>query len=340
MTIRVGFIGAGFIARYHAHQLHSCRVDHDIVAVYDSADHRRNRFAEAERAISCEGPAQVVEASDVVFVCTWTSEHLPMVRLVCDAGKALFCEKPLSTDLTSAAELVDVVESAGVANMVGLVLRTSPALLTMRELIRDHRSGRVMNVVFRDDQYIPTQGMYRSSWRGDRERAGSGTLLEHSIHDLDILEWLVGDARTVAASTANFHGIDGIEDSVAAVLRFGGGHSATVTSVWHDVLARPSQRRMEVFCERALVTLEGDATGPVTWQRDDEQGLLEGDAMISWLRERRVDLRSAETQMLSAVAAGDVPPPPSVRDALRAHVLVDAVYRSAASNGAVVSVEQ
>ena len=120
-----------------------------------------------------------------MFVCTWTAEHLPMVRLVAEAGTPLFCEKPLSLDLPRSRELVQVVRGAGIVNMVGLVMRSSPTLLVMREMIHDPSSGRVMNVVFRDDQYIPTQGMYASTWRGDIELAGSGALMEHSIHDLD-----------------------------------------------------------------------------------------------------------------------------------------------------------
>ncbi len=67
---------------------------------------------------------------------------------------------------------------------------------------------------------------------------------------------LVGPASTVSAQQAHFHGLDGIEDSVSALFRFDGGGSGSLSSVWHDVLSRPSQRRIEVFCEHALVTLE------------------------------------------------------------------------------------
>ncbi len=85
---------------------------------------------------------QVLARSDAVFVCTWTSAHLDGVRAVVGAGLPVFCEKPLSTDLTGATELAEVVASSGVLNAVGLVLRSSPALWTMRELVRDESSGR------------------------------------------------------------------------------------------------------------------------------------------------------------------------------------------------------
>jgi predicted dehydrogenase len=337
--IRIGFLGAGFIARYHAFQLASCNEPHRVVAVHDPAAHRAQRFAEWQGCDALETIDEVVDACDAVFVCTWTSEHLPAVRAATQRGRAIFCEKPLSVDLPNATELADLVDQAGVVNEVGLVLRSVPALLALRELVHAPESGRVMNVVFRDDQFLPTQGMYRSTWRGDPARAGSGTLLEHSIHDLDILEWLFGPMQSVAAHTAHVHGIAGIEDSVSALMRFESGASATLTSVWHDVLARPSQRRMEVFCERALLTLEGDTFGPVHWQRDDDAGTLDGDATGEWLTARGVSLESAEETFLRAVA-GTAVASPTVRDALRAHTVADAVYRSAESGGAPVDVTQ
>ena len=343
VTVRVGVLGTGFIARYHAMQLGLADEPNEIVAVHDVDDARAREFAAEHGATVHDDVASVVAGCDAVFVCTWTSAHLDAVRAVVDAGLPVFCEKPLSTDLSSARTLVEVVERARVPNMVGLVLRSSPALLALRELVRRPESGPVMNVVFRDDQYLPTQGMYASTWRGDADLAGAGTMLEHSIHDLDILEWLLGDATTVAAHESHFHGLDRIEDSVSALFRFGSGATATLASVWHDVLSRPSQRRIEVFCERALVTLEGDVFGPVRWQGSDDEVVLDGDGLVEWLRDRAVPLVSAEQEFLVAVRErleGGAPDRlhPDVHDALRAHELVDAVYTSARTGGASVDV--
>ncbi len=343
MTVRVGVLGTGFIARYHAMQLDLADEPCEITAVFDVDPDRAGAFAVDHGARVVDDVAELVPACDAVFVCTWTAQHLASVRAVVDAGLPVFCEKPLSTDLTSARALVESVEHAGVPNMVGLVLRSSPALLALRELVRRPESGAVMNVVFRDDQYLPTQGMYGSTWRGDPELAGSGTLLEHSIHDVDILEWLLGDAESVAAQQSFFHGIERIEDSVSALFRFRSGATATLTSVWHDVLSRPSQRRIEVFCERALVTLEGDVFGPVRMQDSDGELVLDGDELVTWLRDRAVPLVSAEQRFLVAVRARlDGADPtrlrPDVHDALRAHALVDAVYRSAGADGSAVTI--
>lgn len=358
MTLRVGFLGAGLIAGLHAFQVMDCATPARIVAVHDPDDDRAAEFAKWTDAVVKDSPAEVVADSDVVFICTWTSEHEPMLELVADAGRAVFLEKPVATDLATARAMADVVESAGIPNTVGLVLRSSPALLTMKHLIEHPDTGRIMNIVFRDDQYIPTQGVYASTWRADRSKAGSGVLLEHSIHDLDILEWLCGPISSVSAHTSYFHGLDGIEDSVSMVARFGAGHTATLSSIWHDVLSRPSQRHMEVFTERSYTALEGDFLGPIRWTRQGVNGsdraadagsggetaepdpvnVIEGEPMVGWLAEQGTELVSAEERFLSSVANGSGDGGPTIREALRAHVLVDAVYRSAEAGGAPVDV--
>ncbi len=341
VTVRIGFIGAGFIARYHAMQLRLAAEPNRISMVFDADVGRARQFCADERGTVAADANEVIDQSDAVFVCTWTAAHLDAVRQVVAAGRPVFCEKPLSTELVSATEVVRLVQDSGVVNMVGLVLRSSPALIAVRELIEDPGSGRVMNVVFRDDQYLPTQGMYASTWRGDVELAGSGTLLEHSIHDVDILEWLLGPVASVAAQQSHFHQLDGIEDSVSALVRFRSGATGTLSTIWHDVLSRPSQRRIEIFCEHALITLEGDMFGPVRRQRTDDELVLEGDDLVGWLSDRGVALVSAEQEFLTQVrrvTQGEQPSRcrPDVLDALRAHELVDAIYSSARSDGARV----
>ena len=205
------------------------------------------------------------EQVDAVFVCTWTAAHHEAVAAAVEAGRAVFCEKPLAPDLARAEALCALVERAGVTNQVGLVLRRSPAFTLVRQLLADPDAGRVMAVVLRDDQFIPTQGMYGSDWRADPAKAGAGTILEHSIHDVDLLEWLLGPIDRVSAWTREFHAIEGIEDAATASFSFASGAVGSMVSVWHDVLERPSLRHVEILGERLHVAVEGDWFGPVRW---------------------------------------------------------------------------
>ena len=226
------------------------------------------------------------------------------------------------------------MREAQVANQVGLILRRSPAFTMLRELANAPESGRVMSVIFRDDQFIPVRGHYGSNWRGDVDKAGAGALLEHSIHDVDILEAVIGPIADVSARSDEFHGIAGIEDLVVATMRFANGALGSLTSVWHDIDARGSLRRVEVICEQAMFTVEGDWFGPLTWTRaDGTSGVLEGDALVSAATEVVGDDFNPDGAFVRAVREGR-PCTPDFATALRAHEVTEAMYASARAGGA------
>ena len=334
--MRVGFLGAGLIAAYH---LASIRESGEALAGVRVFDPDRGRAAAlAAAAGGCGDVAgseeDAMDGCDAVYVCTWTSEHRRLVELAAARRLPIFCEKPLATSLVDAAAMAAAVRHAGVVNQVGLVLRRSPAFTVLRRLATDPASGRIMSIVFRDDQYIPIRGFYRSTWRGDVTRAGAGTLLEHSIHDVDLLEWIGGPVASVNARTANFHGLPGIEDAGVATLRFASGAVGSLVSVWHDVDSRPSLRRVEVLCERAWLALESDWLGPVRWMHPDgTEGLLAGDALVEAARQTSGEHANPDGAFLRAARAGS-PAFPGFDVALRAHAVMDAVYASAGDDGA------
>jgi predicted dehydrogenase len=269
-----------------------------------------------------------------VYVCTWTSEHRRLVEAAAGAGKAVFCEKPLAVDLAGAQAMTEAVARAGVVNQVGLVLRASPGLNALAQRVADPASGRVMAVVLRDDQYLPTQGLYQSDWRGDPARAGAGALLEHSIHDVDVLEWLGGPLVSGSARTSSFHGLPGIEDVVAATGMYASGATASLISVWHDVLARPSLRYLEVICERAWFALDSDWHGPLRWVTDAGEGTLDVTLPIS-VATGYGGSDNPDAAFVRAVQDRQ-PAFPDFSMALRAHAVVAGLYRSAAAGGAPV----
>jgi predicted dehydrogenase len=342
--LRIGFLGAGLIATYHSKSLRRSGAEgvHDVVraGVFDPDVSRAQAFAAASGHTVCASEDEVLDSCDAIYICTWTSEHPRQVAKAVERGLAIFCEKPLAVTTELAATMATSVAAAGVTNQVGLILRRSAAYNWARHLIDDPIAGRVMTVVFRDDQFIPIQGHYESTWRSDKALVGAGTLLEHSIHDVDMLRFLVGDVARVSANTANFHGHDGIEDVANATLVFHGGAIGTLTSVWHDNLARPSLRRVEIFCERRYIVIEGDDWfGPVHWtDADGTTGSLGGDEIVAAVEPLLDGSMNPDGEFVRAVVERRAAHP-DFATALRAHRIVDAMYRSAASNGTTVSVE-
>ena len=339
MTVKVGFLGAGNIATYHSKSLRASGEDVEWAGVHDLDGERSSRFAAATGAAVGDHAQHVIEMSDAIYVCTWTSAHLELVEQAASAGKAVFCEKPLGVDLAAAQRVVDAVEAAGVVNQVGLVLRRSPVFHLLRDLSQRPEAGTLQTVVFRDDQFLPIQGRYASTWRGEVDKAGAGVLIEHSVHDVDLLEWMFGPITSVSATARYVHNIEGIEDSVVVHCQFESGLHATLISVWHDLLNRESNRHVEVFGTKLFARLEGEWFGQVTYNYGDETITAAGSELVAEAARRSPGAGDNPDGAFIRSVRDGTPATPSLRDALRAHLVVDACYASIANGGAQVLVD-
>ncbi len=357
MQPQVGLIGAGNIGRFHARSLRGVTrmglVDAKYVAVCDREAERAQRFAEiAELELWTSDPDKLIASPlvNTVYVCVPTGEHKALVEKAAAAGKHVFCEKPLARTLADAREMHAAVRAAGVRHQVGLVLRHSPICLVLKELMSDPGLGRPMAVCFRDDQFFPVQGHYASDWRKDFSLTGGGALIEHSIHDIDILTFLLGDIESVRAETRNFAGHEGVEDLAAVTMKFANGATGHLMSLWHGILSRGSGRMLEFFFERGYFAADQDVfgdirydtyktNGPAVMQDEDvrrrylEMMGLEGDDYAIALGKYSLE----DYYFLRSLSEGR-DPYPGFEVGVLAHEVVDAVYRSAAAGGAEVAI--
>jgi predicted dehydrogenase len=290
--------------------------------------------------------SEVIDSPDIdlVYICVPTAGHKELALRAAQRGKHIFCEKPLATNLADVEEMVAAVSQAGVKAGVGLVLRHSPVYTVLRALTEDSRLGRLMAIIFRDDQFFPIQGHYQSEWRKDHRQVGSGTLLEHSIHDVDILRWFGGDVRALRGTVRNFAGYTRVEDLAIGHLEFVQGAQAELVSVWHNVLGRPSTRRLELFFENGLFATDHDFFGPIHLQvgADPPHTVSEEE-----VRRRYLDIVGLKDEVYEAVLirytlqdyfflkalTEGASPFPDFPLALEAHRLLDAIYRSAEAGG-------
>jgi predicted dehydrogenase len=275
-----------------------------------------------------------------VYVCTETSEHPKLVEAAARAGKHVFCEKPLAKSYADAKRMLDAVEAAGVVHQVGLVLRCSPVFRVLEDMMAQDNLGPLLAVQMRDDQFFPDRGHYASKWRNDVDRAGGGTLIEHSIHDVDLLMRLFGPVNSVDCRTRVTSGHDGVEDVASVSLNHEAGHTSQLLSVWHGLDDRASTRRLEVFFEGGWFMTEHDYFGTVTYQgRTGESRTISADEVLDkfltleGLDPAERDLKSigglSDRRFVEAAAAGRAATPSFV-EAVAAHRVVDACYLSAA----------
>ncbi|GAB4312147.1 MAG: hypothetical protein Kow0069_12810 [Promethearchaeota archaeon] len=280
---------------------------------------------------------------DAVWIATPTAFHKEYALRAFRRGIHAFVEKPVAFTLDDVDELVRERDRAGVVCQVGLAGRHLPLVPYLAALYRRKRGawGRLMNVVFRDEQEKPylDKPLHPSTWRKDASLARAGVLFEHSCHDLDALSFLFGDVVEVYGKVNYYAGHEGIEDSVSGVLTLANGATVTVSAVWTDV--EHDERLVEAYFENAFIKLRYGVDG-LDFQlveRGRERRPAKLDAMVvmaeflTWmgfpsLRPTPADpTRFADVAFLDAIARGK-PASPSLEDARRVQRVVEAVYES------------
>lgn len=347
-AIGIGLIGAGMIGQGHAYALRLLAEDGEIrpVAVTDfSAD----AVESARRVCAFERVAPDAQAViddpgvDAVVIVTPTTTHRDLVHAVLAAGKPLLCEKPLATSFPVVQEMCGAVAGSGLTAQVGFHSRFHPLINELVRLVASNELGAPMGYTLRDDQYWPTGDIVpgHSSWRSSRAQAGGGALLEHSIHSADILTWLFGPATNVFARSRNVFGYD-VEDTAVCTIEHASGVVGTLITIFNGVRGR-EERRLEVFFERGAVEVTTDflvgarEDGFLIQRPDHDPERLD----VAALRDRHFAATGIErrdffvylypaARAFAQVVREKQPASPGFADALAAHALVDAAYRSVA----------
>jgi UDP-N-acetyl-2-amino-2-deoxyglucuronate dehydrogenase len=347
--LRIGLVGGGMIGQIHADGLRKLAEDGEIVAVMAADPSEAARLAVNRNCpflrLSDDGFEVIADPDvDAVMITSPTATHRDLVLAAVAAGKPLFCEKPLAPTFADVSEVCTQVTASGLTAQVGFHSRFHPIMNRLRDTVVSGELGQPMAYTLRDDQYWPTGDVVagHSSWRSERSQAGGGALLEHSIHSADILSWLFGPASQVYARSRAMFGYD-VEDVAAATIEHQSGVVGTLLTVFNGVRGR-EERRLEVFFERGSVEVTTDF---IVGAEEDSYLVARPDVAaehldLAALRDEHfgalgIDRRDflfypypADRSWVRSVQ-GRQAARPSFDDALRAHQLVEAAYRSAAS---------
>lgn len=208
--IGFGLIGTGFMGRAHAIALHQIGAVFDDVARPRAAcvaDADEERAARAARELGFERGSGdwrdlVSDASiDVVDICTPNHLHFEMALAALESGKHVYCEKPLALTVDEAERLADAARRSGLVHGVGLNYTANPMIRTARDVIRSGEIGEVLHFTGRYFEDYMASPDAPFTWRCERRLAGSGALADLGSHLVNMLRYLVGPPRRVAADT-------------------------------------------------------------------------------------------------------------------------------------------
>ena len=163
---------------------------------------------------------------DAVFIVSANSRHHPETLAAAAAKKHVIVEKPMAMDLKEAEEMIEHCARNGVKFMVGHMLRFSPMLRRMKEIIR---SGTIGEITFARSEFIYDASNSQRAWLWDKKVAGGGPLFDIAIHCIDALRFVLDDTVTGAHSVMRTGGDENIvEQSNIVSMRFTKGTIATV----------------------------------------------------------------------------------------------------------------
>ncbi|MFP4056115.1 MAG: Gfo/Idh/MocA family protein [Candidatus Brocadiia bacterium] len=211
----VGMIGYGSMGAIHTYAYRSLPFLYDpppvqprFVAVCTAHEDTARRAAErGGYKHAATDYREVVDDPDVdvVHVCTPNAAHRDACVAALEAGKHLYCDKPLARNLAEAEEVAAAAErAAGVRHQMTFQCRFLPATLRAKELVDEGFCGRLFSyrAGYLHSGYIePSRPM---SWRLDRQAAGGGALLDLGSHIIDLMRHLAGEMARVSARCATF----------------------------------------------------------------------------------------------------------------------------------------
>jgi predicted dehydrogenase len=325
--VRIGIVGCGLAARVHLDRLTGL----DGVRVVGCAD----SDVSAARALVSRIPARDEGAAARAFgdhrtlleqaapqaVAIFTP-HLAHYRPAMDALQAgchVFIEKPLSTNVQEAVDIVGLARGRNRKVGVGHQYRLRPTLVEARRRLAEGKIGRLRMVTATLAQaWLATHGGAENSWRFDPKVAGGGILADAGDHLLDALLWTTGQVAVEAAAIQN-RLESGLDVVSAAAVRLADGTPATLAisgvsaGDLFELTYFGDEGRLRVT-DRSLVEEVGGGS-PVSVPLPDVSGSIDGNFV--------------------AAVLGDVPLCCPADEALATVRLLEAVARSAATGQVV-----
>tara|TARA_B100001027_G_scaffold201128_1_gene160951 strand:- start:791 stop:1852 length:1062 start_codon:yes stop_codon:yes gene_type:complete len=224
-NFKVGIIGAGVIADFHAQALQAME-GAELVAIYARKEDKAQSFAQK---YACSGYSELDDflrndPMEVVTVASVSGLHLEHVQAAALAGKHVICEKPLEITPQRIDEMISICEKNKVSLSGIFPRRFNESTRIFKQAIREERLGKII-LCDTAIKWWRTQEYYDSgAWRGTWNLDGGGALMNQSIHTIDLMLHLMGDVKSVAAS-GGLEAHDGIEveDIAVAMVEFESG---------------------------------------------------------------------------------------------------------------------
>jgi predicted dehydrogenase len=375
----IAMIGYGGIGRVHVMAYRNIPFHYglpaDTFSIVGVATTRPETAENAVREIDCGVSTtdyhELLARDDVDLIdcCVPNHKHEEIVIAAVEAGKHIYCEKPLAMSVAEGQRMVEAVEKAGVKTQMTFNFRFFPAITRAKQLVEEGFLGQVFS--FRGRYYRSSYISYDKplSWRLRKEVSGGGALFDLGSHVLDLIYYLLGDfgsvqatldtlikERPIAAGATQKGPVD-VDDIALMHIRMADPHDTLgLVEVSRMGTGTTNDLQIEIFGDQGALRFSSadpgwleaydvrDAGHPLGGMRGfrklETVQRYEGQKVPDWSMPPGFLRTHAECQyqFLRAISE-DLPPSPSLTEGLRVQEAMEAAVRSS-EEGRWVAVEE
>src|SRR6202023_3017378 len=319
--LKIAVIGTGFIGSVHAKNI-ARHPGAELVAVSDANIEFAKKTAAITGAHAVSDVAEIFnnKGIDAVLIATPTDTHVDYLKRAAEAGKAIYCEKPIGLDYGEAEEAVRAVRAAGVPVMLGFNRRFDASHAAVKEAVDRGDVGKVeiLQLTSRGPKPPPISYV----------KVSGGQLRDQTIHFFDLLRWLTNDEPVEvyaigAALVDPAIGDAGDVDTSIVSIRLASGAFCQIDSSRRA--AYGYDERIEVFGYEGLVDSPRQTFRWFLLYKGRQ--ILRDGLHPGWFERIEQSYYAAIDAFLSSLEKG-TPPSPSLEDGLRAQLIADKATES------------
>ena len=250
--IRVAIVGTGNISHAHIQAYlqfpERCRIAALVDIVPGKAERVRKQYG-LDAQVFLDHKDMLNLDIDLVDVCTPPFVHAEISVNALNSGKNVVCEKPMAASLEECDAMLRARDRSGKLLSIIAQNRFRTSVRNLKALLDSGMAGPVRHAQV-DSFWFRSHCYYDLWWRGTWEKEGGGCTLNHAVHHIDMLGWMMGLPRRVTSVLANTaHDNAEVEDLSVSVLEYPGALATLTASVVHH-----GEEQQVVFqCEKAKI---------------------------------------------------------------------------------------
>ncbi len=225
--MRIGIVGCGGIAHAHAKGYQTNGLS--ISACFDVNAETAASFAEEFGAEVCTSEAGLLDKVDAISICTPPAFHVGTACAALTKNIHVLCEKPIAATHEQALQIQEAANLSKGQCMLAFRHRFLPAIQYLKQAIADEKIGKI--IWFKNTFCAPAFYM-KDRWFSNKAIAGGGTLMDTTIHSVDIFRFLFGEiAEQHLVHSQHLDGID-VEDTSILTIQSKSGVLGTCLASW------------------------------------------------------------------------------------------------------------